>query len=69
MGGRELAEHVLRVLPGTKVLYASGYTDDVMLQHQIIERDVALVQKPCTLVRNRCTHRLLELFKEFWNEP
>lgn len=48
MAGRELAEHVLRLRPGIKVLFASGYTDDVILQRQLIARDVALLQKPFT---------------------
>jgi signal transduction histidine kinase/CheY-like chemotaxis protein len=48
MGGRELAERVCVLRPEIKVLFASGYTDDVILQHRLVERDVKLVQKPFT---------------------
>ena len=34
--------------PGIRVLFASGYTDDVILQHKLLERDAALLQKPFT---------------------
>ena len=48
MGGRELAEHVRRERPNIKVLYTSGYTDDVILQHQLLSHDVSVLQKPYT---------------------
>jgi two-component system, cell cycle sensor histidine kinase and response regulator CckA len=40
MGGRALAERVEERRPGTRVLYMSGYTDDVTVQHG------SLYQKP-----------------------
>jgi CheY-like chemotaxis protein len=46
MGGRELADRVLKVRPGIKVLFTSGYTDDVVLQHRLASRDVQVVHKP-----------------------
>ncbi|MEP6572187.1 MAG: ATP-binding protein [Gemmatimonadota bacterium] len=46
MGGRELAERAEAERPGIKVLFASGYTDDLILQHQLIARGVSLLQKP-----------------------
>ena len=48
MGGRELAEQVARLRPDIRILYVSGYTDDVILQHRLVERDVTLLQKPFT---------------------
>ena len=48
MGGRELAEQVARLRPEVSILYVSGYTDDVILQHRLVERDVTLLQKPFT---------------------
>jgi CheY-like chemotaxis protein len=46
MGGRDLAERVTSLRPGTKVLLMSGYTDDPLLQVQIRDRIVAFLQKP-----------------------
>jgi nitrogen-specific signal transduction histidine kinase/CheY-like chemotaxis protein len=46
MNGRELADRVLAARPGIKVLYMSGYTDDVVLQRGVSH--VAFLQKPIT---------------------
>jgi signal transduction histidine kinase len=48
MGGRELADRVAEARPGIRILFASGYSDDVVLRHQLIDREVALLQKPYT---------------------
>ena len=48
MSGRELA-HALEVLhPGIKVLYMSGYTDDAIVRHGLLGREIAFIQKPFT---------------------
>ena len=46
MNGRELADRVLAARPEIKVLYMSGYTDDVVLQRGVSH--VAFLQKPIT---------------------
>ncbi len=46
MSGRVLAEHVLRLKPKTRVLYASGYTDDAVLRHGVMVERAAFLQKP-----------------------
>ena len=48
LGGRQLAEEVLRRRPGTPVLYMSGYSDDEMLHRGVRSADVALLPKPFT---------------------
>lgn len=48
MSGRQLAERLSLVRPEIKVLYMSGYTDDAVLQHGILESNVAYLQKPIT---------------------
>lgn len=48
MGGRELAEEVARRHPEIRILFVSGYTDDAILQHRLVDRDVTLLQKPFT---------------------
>ncbi len=46
MGGRELADRFLTTRPGTKVLYCSGYTDDVFFDDGVLERETAFLPKP-----------------------
>jgi CheY-like chemotaxis protein len=48
MNGRQLAERLMTLRPKMKVLFMSGYTDDAILQHGVLESDVAYLQKPIT---------------------
>jgi two-component system, cell cycle sensor histidine kinase and response regulator CckA len=47
-GGLELAQALLHIRPEMRVIYMSGYTDDVMLQHGIRNSQVAFLPKPFT---------------------
>ncbi len=44
--GRELARPLAESRPDTKVLYVSGYTDDAMVRHGMLEPGLAFLQKP-----------------------
>jgi len=46
MGGRELADAAQALRPRLRVLFVSGYTDDVVLQHRLVADDVHFLPKP-----------------------
>jgi CheY-like chemotaxis protein len=46
MGGRKVAERLRPVRPGLRVLYVSGYTDDAVVRHGILEDQVHFLSKP-----------------------
>ncbi len=48
ISGRELAAQVVALRPTTRVLYMSGYTDDKLGHHGLLDPDVELIQKPLT---------------------
>lgn len=50
MNGRELYQKLVAIHPGSKVLYMSGYTNNVIVHHGILEEDIAFLQKPFTVL-------------------
>jgi CheY-like chemotaxis protein len=49
MNGRELAQRISEVRPATKILYMSGYTENVIGRNGTLDEGVRLLQKPFTL--------------------
>ena len=48
MGGRELVERLTAIWPAAKVLYMSGYTDDDLAHHRILDPQTHFLGKPFT---------------------
>jgi PAS domain S-box-containing protein len=46
LGGRQLVDKLQHLQAGMKVLYLSGYTDDAVVRHGLMEGEAAFLQKP-----------------------
>jgi len=49
MNGQELATRLQTIRPGTKVLYMSGFIDEVLAFHDSAQPEIAFIQKPFSL--------------------
>ena len=48
MNGRDLADHLASRYPTMRILYMSGYTGNVLVNHEVVEAGLAFIQKPFT---------------------
>ncbi len=46
MSGRDLAERLTKDHPGIRILFMSGYSDEAVTRHGVVEPGVAFLQKP-----------------------
>jgi CheY-like chemotaxis protein len=63
MSGRQLADRLAADLDGLKVLYMSGYTDDAIVDHGLLEKGIAYISKPFS------TRALAEKVRSVLDEP
>jgi CheY-like chemotaxis protein len=49
MNGRELAQRIAEIRPNVKILYMSGYTENVIGHNGMLDNGVRLLQKPFNL--------------------
>lgn len=46
ISGKEVADKLRTIHPETKVLFMSGYTDEAIVHHGIVDSNIAFIQKP-----------------------
>jgi CheY-like chemotaxis protein len=59
MNGPQLFQHIGRLQPQIKVLYISGYTDNVIAHHGVLDEGIDYLQKPFTI--RGLTHKVRQV--------
>jgi PAS domain S-box-containing protein len=59
MNGRQLSERLAQSHPETRTLFTSGYTENIIAHHGVLERGIEFLSKPYTL--EALTRRVREL--------
>lgn len=49
MGGKELAEEIVKFVPGIKILFTSGYTDNHIVRSGRLDQGINFLQKPFSI--------------------
>lgn len=62
LNGRELHEEVTTLFPKAKVLYMSGYTEEVVTHRGVLEKGIPFLQKPFSV--HALTTRIREVLED-----
>ena len=62
MSGKELCDNIKSQLPKVKVLLMSGYTDDALAHHGILDEGLAFLEKPFS--PSRLAHKVRDVLAE-----
>jgi CheY-like chemotaxis protein len=62
LNGRQTAEHLTALRPEMKVLFLSGYTDDAIVRHGVLQANVPFLQKPFSA--NALAMKVREILKK-----
>jgi DNA-binding NtrC family response regulator len=65
MNRPQLADKLIHLRPQMKVLYMSGYTDNVVFHHGVLEEGVNYIQKPFTI--DGLTKKMREVLDKYSN--
>ena len=63
MGGKELAYHVSRLSPETKIVFSSAYPEKLAQRNEMIDKKIPFLQKPTT------ASALIQMVQELLTEP
>jgi len=50
ISGKEVADRLAELRPAIRVLFMSGYTDEAIVQHRVLDANVEFIQKPFTWI-------------------
>jgi len=50
LSGKEVADRLLELRPAMRILFMSGYTDEAIIQHGVLDANVDFIQKPFTWI-------------------
>lgn len=55
MDGKQLVEEIKKTIPDIKVIFMSGYSDDIIAGHDLLDKEIILLNKPFSVSQLRQT--------------
>ncbi|MDD4309157.1 MAG: PAS domain S-box protein [Candidatus Cloacimonetes bacterium] len=62
LNGKEMADQIRQLIPNQQILFMSGYTDDTIVHHGVLEEGVSFIHKPFTAkdIATKISHLLAQ---------